>query len=626
MSPTRRSARGITVTALAAALAAGTAAPAAAAPPSDAERVGVIVQQLPGAGDAPERAVAAAGGTVVRQLGIIDAFSASVPEDRLAALRAVPGVREVTEDATVRLTSAEVTDQISQSGSLDWITESTGATAMWQKGYTGKGVDVAVIDSGVVPVEGLDTAGKLVYGPDLSLEAQQCDSSGQNCVSGPAYALDGYGHGTAMAGIIAGRDTAAPGTVNAASGDVDFLGMAPDARVVSVKVADSAGQSDVSQVIAGIDWVVANRRANGLDIRVLNLAFGTDGVQDYTLDPLAHAAEAAWRAGIVVVVSAGNRGSADEKLTNPAYDPYVLAVGAVDDRGTFAMSDDVIPEWSSKGDGIRNPDVVAPGSRVVGLRSPGSLLDTGFPEGRVGTRFFRGSGTSQAAAVVSGGVALMLQQRPTLTPDQVKALLLDTARRIPSADAQGQGRGLIGLAAAMRKQPPKQAAQTWPRSTGSGSLEASRGTAHVSVGGAELTGERDVFGTAWSGHVWATSSAAGTAFTDGSWSGDRFTGGSWLKRPWFGHGWNADHFAGQTWDGTAWVAVPWLPDADGRFSARTWAGEEWSARTWAARTWAGDEWSARTWAARTWAGEEWSARTWAASTWATRTWAASSWA
>jgi serine protease AprX len=351
--------------------------------------------------------------------------------------------------------------------------------------------------------------------------------------------------------------------------------------------------------------VVTNRRANGLDIRVLNLAFGTDGVQDYKLDPLAYAVEAAWRAGIVVVVSAGNRGSVDEKLTNPAYDPYVLAVGAVDDQGTAGMSDDVIPEWSSKGDGVRNPDVVAPGSRVIGLRTPGSLLDTGFPEGRVGTRFFRGSGTSQAAAVVSGGVALMLQQRPTMTPDQVKAVLMGTARRVPSADAQGQGRGLIDLRRVSITQPPRNATQTWTRSTGTGSLEASRGSEHVRVGGVELSGERDVTGAPWSGSSWAAASGSGSAWSGGSWSGGHHTGGSWLGRAWFGHGWNADHYAGQVWDGSRWHSVPWLPDASGNYTARMWAGEAWTARMWATSTWSARMWATSTWSARMWASESW---------------------
>ena len=145
-----------------------------------------------------------------------------------------------------------------------------------------------------------------------------------------------------------------------------------------------------------------HRRDNGLNIRVLNLSFGTDGEQDYLVDPLAFAAEVAWRKGIVVVVAAGNGGFGSAKLNNPAYDPFVIAVGGADGKGTHDWKDDVVPEWSSFGDGTRNPDLVAPGQSVVSLRVPGSFLDLQHPAGRVGStpRFFRGSGTSQAAAVL----------------------------------------------------------------------------------------------------------------------------------------------------------------------------------------------------------------------------------
>ena len=582
-----------TVVVLASALAGGPAVPALAAPTGD--RVGVIVQEQPGSGSSPERAVAALGGTVGRELGIIGAFAAEVPAARVAALRATAGVRAVTVDGAVTLTSADVEAQAGQSGSLATIVENIGAGAAWAKGYTGQGVDVALIDSGVVPVEGLTTPGKVVQGPDLSVEAQQCNGTGGSCRNSPAHGLDGYGHGTALAGIIAGRDGAAPRSLSATAGRTDFLGVAPDARIVNVKVADAAGRADVSQVIAGIDWVVANRRANGLNIRVLNLSFGTDGVQDYQFDPLTYAAEVAWRAGIVVVASAGNRGSDSERLTDPAYDPFVIAVGAIDDAGGRGLGNAIVPEFSSRGDGVRNPDVAAPGAAVVSLRSPGSVLDTWFPFGRVGSRFFRGSGTSQAAAVTSGAAAVLLSQRPGLTNDQVKALLTSTARAIPSADAQGQGAGLVNVSGAVNANAPSVAAstQTWAPALGTGSLEASRGTDHVLLGGIELVGERDVTGAAWV-------SGRATAWTGGSWSRTGYSGGSWNGAAWFGHGWNADSYAGQKFTGGTWVSAPWVPDLDGNLSARTWAARTWAASTWAASTWAARTWAARTWAAQTW--------------------------
>ena len=197
------------------------------------------------------------------------------------------------------------------SGSMYWVTnEITGASTYWSDGHTGAGIDVALIDSGVVAVNGLTYPGKVINGPDLSFESQ---------VDNLRY-LDTFGHGTHIAGIIAGRDD---GITDLQRGnESSFIGMAPDARLVNIKVADSQGAVDVSQVIAAIDWVVQHRNDNGMNIRVLNLSYGTDGLQDYQVDPLTHAVERAWKAGIVVVVASGNDGNATP-LRNPAYDPFV---------------------------------------------------------------------------------------------------------------------------------------------------------------------------------------------------------------------------------------------------------------------------------------------------------------
>ena len=197
-------------------------------------------------------------------------------------------------------------------------------------------------------------------GPDLSLDSQS-----------PSLAnYDSYGHGTHMAGIIAGRDATATAPYSADT--TDFVGMAPDAHIVSVKVADTYGDTDVSQLIAGIDWVVQHK--SQYNIRVLNLSVGLTPGQSYGVDPLAYAAEQAWAHGIVVVVAAGNDGitldhGSGQGLEDPAYDPNLLAVGVADTKGTPSASDDTIaPYSSSAGPGAiagRGPDIVAPGGHIA---------------------------------------------------------------------------------------------------------------------------------------------------------------------------------------------------------------------------------------------------------------------
>jgi serine protease AprX len=479
-----------------------------------------------------------------------------------------PIVSTVTDPLTGIIGQAVPTGWLfdGSSTSLAQVRTAIGADAMWRRGYTGQGVGVALVDTGVVPVDGL-TSGNVVNGPDLSFEGQS-----------PDYRyLDTFGHGTHMAGIIAGRSTSPDG----------FQGVAPDAELTSIKTATSDGAVDVSQVVAAVDWVVAHRNDDPANpIRVLNLSYGTDGTQDYRVDPLVHAVENAWRAGIVVVVAGGNQG-VGAKLDNPAYDPRVLSVGAADIAGTAALSaDDTVPAFSSRGDASRHVDVTAPGRSIVSLRNPGSYVDSANPNARVGDGYFKGSGTSQAAAVVSGAVALLLSQRPDLKPDQVKALLRGTASPMLLADSAGRGAGEINLGAASQAAAPA-GSQTAAPSTGTGSLEAARGTQHVADGDVDLTGERDVLGP-WDANAWATSSSAGTAWVDGRWNGRDWTGGCWCTSTWAGPAWSPVDWSGQSWSG------------------RSWSGRSWSGRSWSGRSWSGDGWSGRSWSGRSWSGRSWS--------------------
>lgn len=534
------------------------------------------------------------GAKRMRALPVVHGYVAEVPAAYVPLLRREPGVRSVTVDRTVKLMQAEPGLDPGNTSSLNGISRIVNAHDAWNSGYTGRGIDVALIDSGVAPVQGL-TSGNVVNGPDLSFESQ----------SSTLQRLDTFGHGTHMASIIAGRDAVATGS-EYASDSTKFKGIAPDARVLSVKVADHSGAADVSQVIAGIDWVVAHARDNGLNVRVLNLSFGTDSTQWYRIDPLCFAVENAWRKGIAVVVAGGNDGTNNPSLANPAQDPYVIAVGANDPRGTRNTGDDVVPAFSSRGNPQRHVDLVAPGVSVHGLRVPGSLIDERYPAGRSGTRFFKGSGTSQAAAVVSGAAALLLQRYPSLTPDQVKNHLMTTANPFDSADRQARGAGVVNVKRALDRTPAA-ATQAWGAGTGTGSLEASRGSFHVGDSTSVLTGEKDIFGNTFDSAAWAAATTAGTAWNDGTWNGATWTGNAWSSDDWTGNAWSGAAWSGNAWSGNAW--------SDDSWSGHAWSGNAWSGNAWSDSSWSGAAWSGAAWSGAAWSGAAWSGSAWSAAVW-----------
>jgi serine protease AprX len=451
------------------------------------------------------------------------------------------------------------------------VTNAVGANRMWGRGYDGTGVGVALIDSGVAPVDGLTVAGKIVNGPDLSFESQ----------SATYEHLDTFGHGTHMAGIIGGRDNT--GTT--------FRGVAPGAHIVNLKVATREGAADVSQVIAAIDWVVQHRNDPGMGIRVISLSYGTDGLQDRRLDPLATAVEAAWRNGIVVVVAGGNDGTARPSLVNPAVDPYVLAVGAADLAGTVSASDDKVAPFSSRGSSTRSVDVVAPGVSIASLRDPGSSIDDAHPGAVVNDRFFRGSGTSQAAAVTSGAVALLLDARPELSPDQAKALLKATATPTATTDRRAAGAGRINVDLASRSTVPSGATQGFGFASGTGTLEGARGSEHLSADGVELRGETDVMGRPWDGATWAPKAFAGQAWAAGSWNGIEWTGTCLCSDTWTGKSWTGKSWTGKSWTGKSWTA------------------EAWTGKSWTGKSWTGDAWTGKSWTGKSWTGKSWTTPT-----------------
>jgi serine protease AprX len=488
------------------------------------------------------------------------------------------------------------------------VDSAIGANDWWDAGYTGAGVDVAVIDTGVTPVPALSTPGKIVYGPDLSLDSQS-----------PALRnLDSFGHGTFMAGLIAGHAPSLSAPYSQAPASA-YRGVAPDARIVSIKVGATDGQADVSQVIAAIDWVVQHAQDPGLNIRVINLSYGTNSSQPYQHDPLAYAAEQAWKHGIVVVAAAGNtgyqRGHGAPGLADPAYDPYVIGVGG----------DDIVPSGSGKNSGAtmgaysassngqpgtKDPDFVAPGSHLQGLRVPGSYIDSQNPPGILDPLYMRGSGTSEAAAITSGAVALILQKYPNLTPDQVKAYIEDDADPLDKVSPLAQGAGELDLGAMLPDSIPGPdatggsggpagtakaspgglggATEYFTDAQGDGSLEASRGSDHISLGGNELTGEIDIFGHAFDSSAIAGAEAAGNSWSGGTWNGSSWSGSTWSGSTWGGSTWSGSTWSGSTWSGSVWSGSTW--------SGSTWSGSTWSGSTWSGSSWSGSDWSSSSWA------------------------------
>jgi serine protease AprX len=550
---------------------------------STAAPVEAVIVQAPGAEAAAAAAVRRLGGRVGAALPIVSGFAATLPPDARAALAATPGVRAVTDDAAMSVTS-DVTDGTGPGGKPHSVYfREVGADTLAAAGVTGAGVRVALIDTGVstaVATSG-DLAGRLVPVADPMVRPTRLRPTPPQvpCAdfSGERTCDDTFGHGTFMAGLIAGSGAASGGR---------YRGVAPDAEIISVKVGGRDGSADVSKVLAGIQWVVSFADTYG--IRVLNLSLGSDSTVAPDVDPLNLAVQRAWVSGITVVVSAGNFGAGPRTtsdgrtfgtVTKPGDDPFVITVGAVDDRETPAISDDRLPAFSSWGPtahGHAKPDVVAPGARVVSLRAPGSAIDE-LP-GIVDGAYRRGSGTSMAAAVTSGVAALLHQARdgsdgrPAWRPDDVKAALVAGARKVQVSEPRAVGAGLVhGPAALSATIAPTY--RTSVLSDGSGALDGSRGSNRVE-------GEDCPRLTLWPERC-GLLDGDGTA-QGNNWQGQAYAQGAWTPQTWYesqwvtglhGNNWQATTWAaGNNWQGNNWQGSSWNGQTDAQDYGRTTRG------------------------------------------------------
>jgi serine protease AprX len=412
----------------------------------------VIIRKADGAADADVAAlVSLSGGSNKKKLANIAAGTALVPNAALKNLAKNPLIAHISHDRVI-------------AGTMERTGATVGATTVREElGVDGTGVGVALIDSGAMASHD-DLAGtnRVIQFVDF--------------VNGQGASYDDYGHGTHVAGIIAGSGADSSGA---------RTGIAPGAQLVVLKVLDASGQGRISDVIDAINYAIANRDA--LNIRVINLSIAAGVYESYDADPLTLAARSAVQAGIVVVASAGNFGrSADGRgqyggITAPGNAPWVLTVGATSHMGTTDRSDDTVAAFSSRGpsavDALAKPDLLAPGVGIESLSASDSALYSAMSAyllpGTVSTSFLPYlslSGTSMSAPVVSGTVALMLQANPALTPNAVKAILQYTSETYAPWDPLTQGagflnaRGAIELARAFADpSTPTPSASSWTR-------------------------------------------------------------------------------------------------------------------------------------------------------------------
>jgi serine protease AprX len=381
------------------------------------------------------------GGKLGRRLGLINGRVVELPNGQLRRLAAYPGVDRIVYDRPI-------------SGELNRVAVTVGARAVQQSyGYRGAGIGVAVIDSGITSWHA-----DLTYTGSSSLvqtKDGQRVAAFVDFVNGRTAPYDDNGHGTHVAGIIAGNGFDTLGA---------RAGMAPDAHLVSLKVLDEYGRGVISNVIAALGWVVNYGAA--YNVRVVNLSVGAAVTESYNTDPLTLAAKRAVDAGIVVVTAAGNLGQNRlgqpqyGAISSPANAPWVLTVGASNHEGTVSRSDDDMAAFSSRGpsaiDFEAKPDIVAPGVGTASLSDPLSLLyatkASSLLSGSIWVNYkpyLSLSGTSMSAPVVAGSVALMLQANPSLTPNLVKAILEYTAQVYPGYDALTQGAGFLNTKGAV---------------------------------------------------------------------------------------------------------------------------------------------------------------------------------
>lgn len=337
-------------------------------------------------------------GKIKRSLPLVDAIALNMNLDEIDKLSKDPSIEYISYDSKVFAL-------------LDIANASIGSSFPREMGLTGAGVTVAIIDTGVSLHNDLTRPRNRIIGF-------------KDFVNDKTRPYDDNGHGTHVAGIIASNGFSSKGK---------YIGVAPNANILAVKALDEAGSGNTSDIVSAIDWVV--RTKEQYNTKILNLSLGSPANNSVNSDPLVRAVEAAVKAGITVIVAAGNSGPSAKTILSPGNSPNVITVGAVDDKRTPDISDDTIANFSSRGptkEGLRKPDVVAPGVSIMSLSNKSS-------DGYVAS-----SGTSMATPLVSGSAAILYSKYKDLTPNKVKSMFIDSCSDLKDKH-ENQGAGIIDL-------------------------------------------------------------------------------------------------------------------------------------------------------------------------------------
>jgi serine protease AprX len=456
------------------------------------QQVSVIVQKVE-KGSAAEEMAERLGGTVTQDLSIINAFAAKMTASAALELSQSVGIRWVSLNA--KMESSTCSMCIDTANLTNAYVRSIRADQVWNNTpyLQGVGIGVAVVDSGINSNGDLYTV--------MGVNRQVADVSyNTDYNQNPS---DGYGHGTVVSSIIGGDGSDSGGK---------YIGVAPLVNIINVKVSNDDGSATETNVIQGLQWVLDHK--DKYNIRVVNLSLNTTSAESYHNSPLDAAVEILWFNKIVVVVSAGNQGNG--AIFPPANDPFVITVGATDDKGSSSISDDTLASFSAYGvtsDGFQKPDLVAPGKNIVGRMVNTNMgMGQAHPSNVISGTYFKMSGTSVSAPIVSGAVALLLQKDPSLTPDQVKFRLQATANKSwPGYNASKVGAGYLDIYKAVNG--------------------TSKDNANTNINASQLlwTGSKPV---SWNSVSWNSV----------SWNSVSWNSVSWNSVSWNSVSWNSDYW------------------------------------------------------------------------------------